>query len=115
MDTYNHTLVDAAVADAVGTDRAGIGYAEPTRPLPAPAETGVYYDYNQRYNRDLTRAQQDAEMQRAMNTVPAAGAGISQMIGQKGWCLGDSHYYACKHETVCQCGQTGRITVAPGL
>ena len=123
MDTYNHTLVDAAVADAVGADRAGRGYAEPAPPV--PAETGTYYDYNQRYDRELPNARRDAEMQRAMNTVPAqdyvpysstsGGGGIGQLIGQKGFCTGDSHYYACKHEQICTCGKTGRITVAPGL
>ena len=129
---YNHTLVDTAANGAgttVDVDTAGpmLGWAGDTRrdpragvaeAYPTPAAVPYPTDY-------LAEARRDAEMQQAINTVPAqdyvpypstsGGAGIGQGIGQKGWCTGDSHFYACKHETVCTCGKTGRITVAPGL
>lgn len=115
MDTYNHTLIDTAVTAAVETPL--VGWAGVTRRDPRPGPTDEYLPPAAPYppNNYLAEARRDAEMQRAMNTVHAEGGGIGQGIGQKGWCTGDSHFYACKHETVCTCGKTGRITVAPGL
>lgn len=104
LSDYNYTLVDQAVE----TREAGQGGWD-VRTTDAPD----------------VRAQQ-AEMQRAAMTAPytpypttgAAGtvsSNLGGLLGMKGYCSEDKHYFACKHEVTCVCGQTGRITVAAGL
>ena len=121
MDTYNHTLVDAAV-EGVRLNPVATGYAEPTPPpdwsTPLRAhrrEMAEQERANQQTLRWYEETYPTPDIPPGIGNSGGIGQMIGQKIGQKGWCSGDSHFYTCKHETVCQCGQTGRITVAPGL
>lgn len=43
------------------------------------------------------------------------GAGLAGATNKVHRCVHDRHFFECKHETACECGETVRVTMRPGL